>query len=146
MKKPSLMDLEKRILQLEQTVALFKKPRRTRIQLELDGEEDQIDIVQKIVCEVWKISLSILLSDSRKREVTDARKAGMHLSFVHRFGSTQKIAGKFNREDHSTVVHAVKSVENLLENRDAIFCKLYDTAKKELRKHFKLETNLNYQI
>src|ERR1035437_2258669 len=63
MKKLSLLDLEKRIRKLEKTVVLLKKHRRTQIRLDLDGE-DSIDIVQKVTCEVWNVTLEQLLSKS----------------------------------------------------------------------------------
>lgn len=60
-----------------------------------------------------------LIGKSRKRELSELRQMMMSLSY-HRSRKSQQYIGKmFGGRDHSTVVHALKTVKNLCHtNKD----------------------------
>ena len=143
MSELSLESLDIRMARIER---IMNGPKRRRVRIRLDGDEDRIDIVQKVVCQVWEITIEQLLSTSRKGSVADARKAAMLLVYDYGLGSTTEVAQRFNREDHSTVSRAMQSAGNHLENKDCAFSGRYNEAKDILDLRFKQKPEIDFQI
>lgn len=62
--------------------------------------------IQQIVSNVTKISVTDILSNSRKAEIVQARHLSMYFS---RFNTTQNlltIANQHGKDNHATVIHA----------------------------------------
>ena len=73
-----------------------------------------IDRVQKLVCEFFGIDQNRLQEKTKKREIVQVRQIAMY--FCRELDYTHKAIGlQFGGRDHSTVVHAIKSVNNLIE-------------------------------
>lgn len=73
-----------------------------------------IDRVQKLVCEYFGIDQHRLHEKTKKREIVQVRQLAMYL--CRELDYTHKAIGlQFGGRDHSTVVHAIKSVNNLIE-------------------------------
>lgn len=73
-----------------------------------------IDRIQKLVCEYFGIGQHRLNEKTKKREVVQVRQIAMYL--CRDLDYTHKAIGlQFGGRDHSTVVHAIKSVNNLIE-------------------------------
>jgi chromosomal replication initiator protein len=70
-----------------------------------------LDAVQEVVCEHFKVSLAELKSHRRERNLTHARQVAMYLCRTVADASFPAIAEKFGGRDHSTVMHAVRVVE-----------------------------------
>lgn len=68
--------------------------------------------IQKLTAEYFNISLSDLLSNKKKREFSYPRQLAMYLSRRFTKLSFKKIGKAFGNRDHSTVIHAVKRIEN----------------------------------
>lgn len=77
-----------------------------------------IDDIQKQVVDYYKIKLSDLVGSSRAREVVFPRQIAMYLCRQFLDVPYESIGNAFNK-DHSTVMHSVGKIENmLLENRN----------------------------
>lgn len=74
-----------------------------------------IDKIQNIVCDHFSLPLETLLSKSRKREIVQARQIAMYLAKFHTRESLQNIGRKIGERDHATVLHACKTVSNLMD-------------------------------
>lgn len=74
-----------------------------------------IDRIQNVVCEHFELSKDILHSKSRKREIVQARQIAMYLSKSHTKNSLQSIGTQIGKRDHATVLHACKTVNNLMD-------------------------------
>ena len=73
-----------------------------------------IDRVQKLVCQYFGIDQNRLHEKTKKREIVQVRQLAMYL--CRELDYTHKAIGlQFGGRDHSTVVHAIKSVNNLIE-------------------------------
>ena len=79
-----------------------------------------IDKIQNIVCDHFNLSIDTLLSKSRKREIVQARQITMYLSKYYTRESLQNIGRKIGDRDHATVLHACKTVSNLMDT-DKVF-------------------------
>ncbi|MGI8943191.1 MAG: chromosomal replication initiator protein DnaA [Qipengyuania sp.] len=77
-----------------------------------------IDEIQRPVCQFYLIDRSEMSSKRRARAVVRPRQVAMYLSKVLTPRSYPEIGRKFGGRDHSTVIHAVRLIEDLRQ-RDA---------------------------
>jgi len=70
-----------------------------------------IENIQKTVSEYYNIKLSDLLSKRRSRSITRPRQLAMALTKELTNHSLPEIGEAFNGRDHTTVMHAIKTVE-----------------------------------
>jgi len=79
-----------------------------------------IEEIQKRVAEHWNIRLTDMSSARRARAVARPRQVAMYLAKQLTSRSLPEIGRKFGNRDHTTVMHAVQRVSELME-RDAGF-------------------------
>lgn len=77
-----------------------------------------IDEIQRTVCQFYRIDRAEMSSKRRARAVVRPRQVAMYLSKVLTPRSYPEIGRKFGGRDHSTVIHAVRLIEDLRQ-RDA---------------------------
>lgn len=75
-----------------------------------------IEIIQRKVCEYFGVKLSDLLSAKRQKNIIKARHIAMYLCKKLTTKSLPDIGRSFGGKDHATVIHAVKKVNELLNN------------------------------
>jgi len=95
--------------------------------------ELSIDFIQKIVCDHFNISVEKISSKTRKRDVVQARQLAMYFSKKLTKSSLASIGLQCGNKDHATVLHACRTVSNLLETD-----KQYKNNALELEKKFKI--------
>jgi len=74
-----------------------------------------IDLIQKIICDFFKVSLNLMKSSARKREVVQARQLAMYFAKKYTKTSLQNIGIYCGNKDHATVLYACKTVNNLID-------------------------------
>jgi chromosomal replication initiator protein len=96
--------------------------------------EKEIDIekIQKSVSAYFSVSVDDLKDKTRKKEVATARQVAMYFAKEYTDYSLKQIGQYFGGRDHSTVIHAVQSVQNLIGS-DSSFKKTVDDLKRQLR-------------
>jgi len=77
--------------------------------------EVSIDYIQKVVCDYFDLPLEILKSKTRKREIVQARQISMYFAKNLTKSSLANIGANCGGKDHATVLHAFKTVNNLIE-------------------------------
>ena len=97
------------------------------------SREISIDYIQKIVCDYFSLSLDKINSKTRKREVVQARQLAMYFSKKHTKYSLATIGIYCGNKDHATVLHACKTVNNLIDTD-----KQFRTYVEELDKKIKI--------
>lgn len=78
-------------------------------------KEVSIDLIQKIVCDYFKVSINLVNSTTRKREIVQARQLAMFFAKKHTKASLQSIGIHCGNKDHATVLYACKTVNNLID-------------------------------
>ena len=78
-------------------------------------KEISIDYIQKVVCNFFNISGDTLQNNTRKRETVQARQIAMYFSKSLTKCSLATIGSQIGGKDHATVLHACKTVNNLIE-------------------------------
>lgn len=94
-------------------------------------KEVNIDMIQKSVSTYFSIPLDALKDKTRKKEVAMARQVAMYFAKEFTDYSLKQIGQYFGGRDHSTVIHALQSVQNLIHTNDS-FRKSVNELKKQL--------------
>jgi chromosomal replication initiator protein len=79
------------------------------------SREISIDFIQKIVCDYFNLPMDTINSKTRKREIVQARQLAMYFSKKHTKSSLATIGLHCGNKDHATVLHACRTVNNLIE-------------------------------
>ncbi len=90
-----------------------------------------IDEIQRKVAEHYNLKLTDMASPRRAREVARPRQVAMYLSKQLTPRSLPEIGRKFGGRDHTTVMHAVKKIEELVRD-DNDFAQEVDLLKRTL--------------
>lgn len=77
------------------------------------GQRLTVDRIQRAVCEAFDLSLTDMVSKRRARIIARPRQVAMYLSKKLTKRSLPDIGRRFGGRDHTTVMHAVKRIEEL---------------------------------
>ena len=139
--KKHIRHLERRITQLEKIVnqSVIWLP----IILNTRNVPDHISIIQKIVANVCHVKVQdITKVDTRgKSELSDARTLGMTFCLEHELATTENIASRFGKKNHSTVSKA-KIRCSKLRTTDVHFREKYDACKTQIATALKADVSV----
>ncbi|MBK1637938.1 chromosomal replication initiator protein DnaA [Rhodothalassium salexigens] len=88
--------------------------------LRANDRKVSIEDIQKAVADYYNLRLTEMLSQRRARTIARPRQVAMYLSKQLTSRSLPEIGRKFAGRDHTTVMHAVKTIENLRQTDSAI--------------------------
>ncbi|MCB9232880.1 MAG: chromosomal replication initiator protein DnaA [Bacteroidia bacterium] len=95
------------------------------------SREISIEAIQKLVCEHLNVEQELLKAKTRKREIVQARQISMYFAKELTKSSLKTIGLHFGGRDHSTVIHAVQTVNDLI-SIDKEFRRNIDDIKKKI--------------
>ena len=95
-----------------------------------------MEYILDLVSDHFKVPVDTLQSKTRKRHVVIARQMSMYLIQKLTDQTLKNIGETFGGRDHSTVIHAVKTIRDLMETD--VFIK---EAQEELEKKIRLSLN-----
>ena len=98
---------------------------------EIDSEVG-IDYIQKTVSDYFHVNQDDLKAKTRKKEIVIARQVAMYFSKDYTNHSLKSIGYHFGGRDHSTVIHALQSVNDMIDT-DSKFRYSVDELKKKLK-------------
>jgi len=78
-------------------------------------KEISMEYIQSLVCEYFEVPIEMVKSQTRKREIVQARQISMYLAKAHTKSSLKSIGSFFGGRDHSTVIYACQTVEDLID-------------------------------
>ncbi len=93
-----------------------------------------IDYIQKFVAEFFNVTVDSLKAKTRKREIVIARQVAMYFAKEYTNLSLKSIGFHFGNRDHSTVIHALTSVNDLMDTD-----RKFNATMQELIKKLKLK-------
>lgn len=96
------------------------------------SKEISMEFIQKLVCDYFEVPVDMVKSKIRKREIVQARQISMYLAKNHTKTSLKSIGAFFGGRDHSTVIYACQTVEDLIET-DKKFKSYVQDIQKKLR-------------
>ena len=92
-----------------------------------------IEAIQQHVADHFNLTLNLLIGEGRKQEVTAARHIAMFLSKNLTDNPLKMIGLHFGNRDHSTVIHAVRSVKDKCK-KDPSFARIVDDLSETIRR------------
>ena len=96
-----------------------------------ERERIKIERVQEIVADYFNIKVRELKSKKRLRQLVIPRQVAMYLSKELTDASLVEIGEKFGGKDHSTVIYAIKKVEEKIE-KDPAFQRFLEDIKQKI--------------
>jgi len=94
-----------------------------------------IDFIQKTVSEQFHVSPEEMKDKTRKKEIVIARQVAMYFSKEYTNHSLKSIGYHFGGRDHSTVIHAVQAVNDMMETDPK-----FNSSVQQLKKKLKMKT------
>ncbi|MFO7889414.1 MAG: chromosomal replication initiator protein DnaA [bacterium] len=93
-----------------------------------------IEDIQRSVCRFYNIPDDLLRGKSRKKEIAFARQVAMYLSKELTNCSLKSIGLHFGGRDHTTVIHAIRTIKERLKNKetDGKLCETIDNLKRNI--------------
>ena len=93
-----------------------------------------IEDIQKIVVNYYDISTTDFLSARRSRHIARPRQIAMYLSKKLTTKSLPEIGRKFTGRDHTTVIHAIKKIEDLMQKYKKFEVEVQEISNRILKK------------
>jgi len=135
----NVRELEGALISLLAQSTLNKKELNLELAIEIIDKlvkntkrEISIDYIQKIVCDHFNMPIDLLQAKTRKREIVQARQIAMYFSKSMTKASLSSIGSQIGKKDHATVLHACKTVNNLIDT-DRAFKTQIDEINKKLK-------------
>lgn len=97
----------------------------------VDAKRIKIEDIQRVVAKHYNVSKQDLLSSRRTRSIVWPRQIAMYLSKTMTPRSLPEIGRRFGGRDHTTVLHAVRKVEELIGSDDQLMQDL-ESLKRQL--------------
>ena len=91
-----------------------------------------IESIQNVVAAYFNLNIQEMLSPRRSRSLARPRQIAMYLAKQHTTNSLPDIGRKFSNRDHTTVIHAVKKIEDLLKKDEEIRQSITEVRKRLL--------------
>jgi chromosomal replication initiator protein len=92
--------------------------------------EVNADYVQKFVSDFFDVSVELLKAKTRKREIVVARQVGMYLTKEFTNMSLKSIGYHYGGRDHTTVIHAISTVNDMMDTDQKFYAMMQDLLKK----------------
>jgi chromosomal replication initiator protein len=92
----------------------------------------KIEDIQRVVARQYNVSRADLLSSRRTANVVRPRQVAMYLAKTLTLRSLPEIGRRFGGRDHTTVLHAVRKIENLV-NTDTALAEEIELLKRQLQ-------------
>lgn len=102
-----------KLLKTEITLDLAKEVLRTLLKQQ-DKKFLSIESIQREVANFYSLRVQDLKSSKKQKNISLPRQVAMYLARRYTGASYPEIGEKFGGKDHSTVIHAVKKIENNL--------------------------------
>ena len=96
---------------------------------DIDTEVD-IDYIQKTVAEYFDVNARALKDKIRKKEIVMARQVAMYLAKMFTRHSLKAIGMHFGGRDHSTVIHSIQAVEDMMDTNAGFRSSIKDLKEK----------------
>ena len=126
----NIRELEGALISLLAQSTLNRKEITLDLAKESTKREVSIDYIQKVVCNYYDIGIEMLQSKTRKREIVQARQVAMYFSKNLTKSSLATIGAQIGGKDHATVLHACKTVNNLMDTDKHFKSQIEDIEKK----------------
>lgn len=85
------------------------------LSVRLEKKQISVQSIQETVCKYFNLELSAIQTNSRKREIVQARQITMYLAKKYTDCSFSHIGKIVGKKDHATVLHACKTIKDQID-------------------------------
>lgn len=117
--------IQDQLTQVRRMLARIDRVSKITENKEPNPSKNIIQDIQEKTCTYFSISIELLKSNKRFKNIVLARHIAMYLTREQGF-SFPEIAREFNRRDHTTVIHAVKKIEEQIMDDQKLGCMVDD--------------------
>ena len=78
---------------------------------DLNGRRSIDDIVREVLARYPGVTLALIRSNRRTRDLTEPRQVAMFEVYTQRPDLSLPMIGRYFRRDHTTIIHAVRKIE-----------------------------------
>lgn len=82
--------------------------------------KNKIDLLQKIICEKYSISIEDIRGNKRSNEIAYPRQIAMYIARNYIKESLPKIGSEFGGKDHTTVMYSVNKIEKEVKTNSSL--------------------------
>ena len=100
--------------------------------INLNNKSINVESIQNLVASHFNLNIQELLSPRRSRALARPRQIAMYLAKQYTTNSLPDIGRKFSNRDHTTVIHAVKKIDELIKKDNEIRDNIIEIKKKIL--------------
>ena len=133
----NIRELEGALISIVAQSSLNKKPITLELAKQMidkfvknNAHEVSIDYIQKVVCDYFNLPIELIKSKTRKREVVQARQIAMYFAKSMTKSSLSVIGMHCGGKDHATVLHACRTVNNLIDTDKKFRASVQELQKK----------------
>jgi len=101
-------------------------------------KEISVENIKTLVANYFDVPVEKLHSKTRLRDVVIARQLSMYLAKKYTTSSLKKIGDSFGGRDHSTVIHSLKTIEDMIDT-DKVFKDKVNVLLKKVKTSFALD-------
>jgi chromosomal replication initiator protein len=87
--------------------------------IRINGKTLSIEQIQKKVSDAYHINVSDMISANKSKLLVKPRQIAMYAAKLLTTSSLVEISKKFGKKDHTTVIHAIKKIEELCNDNPA---------------------------
>lgn len=124
------LDAQSRLMGRKITLDLTRDIMRNIVKFTL--REITVESIIELVCSTMAISREELISPKRTREIANARQVAMYLCKIHTKAALSNIGAAMGNRTHATVMHACKTIPNLMQT-DKILKKQIEDIQRKLQ-------------
>lgn len=125
-------DLINQILERAQDEILEATGLQVKLEVQGMGVKMVIDAVAQLIAGQLGLPMKDLLSKSRLSELVDARAIVMELCYRHIGDLSLKQIADYFCYDHTSIIHGINKVDNMLQTQDPLFVPKYEKCKNIL--------------
>ena len=114
----------------EKSPSIYECKRILKDFISCNNKTISVESIQKIVATYFNLNLQEMLSARRSRSLARPRQIAMYLAKHHTTNSLPDIGRKFSNRDHTTVIHAVKKIDELIRKDNDIKQSVTELKKK----------------
>ena len=89
-----------------------------------------VESIQNLVASYFNLNIQEMLSPRRSRSLARPRQIAMYLAKKYTSKSLPDIGRKFSNRDHTTVIHAVRKIDQLMQLDESIKKNVIEIKKK----------------
>jgi chromosomal replication initiator protein len=89
-----------------------------------------IELIQSVVAEYYGLPDDLLRARTRKQEVAHARQVAMYMAKKLTNAPLKTIGLHFGGRDHTTVIHAIQTIQSALQDNEGLRCDLQNIERR----------------